>query len=96
MEQQQRAIEHLTSPQSPPRESRAVPSCSETQLDAMREEVFNMIPGTVNTMRGTAVSHNTTIASMPMVNKNSFEDMLAEEANVMSSCLPKHVNFMAP
>ena len=47
----------------------------------MREEVFNLILGTVNTMRDTAVLHNTMIKSAPMVDKNSFEDMLAEEAN---------------
>ena len=55
----------------------------------MREEIFNLIPGTVNTMRGTAVSHNTTVASAPMVNQTSFEDMLAEEANFTPSCQPK-------
>ena len=46
---------------SPPREPRAVPSCSESKLDAMQEEVFNLVPGTVYTMHGAAVSHNTTI-----------------------------------
>ena len=60
----------------------------------MREEVFNVILGTVNTIRGTAVLHNTTMASAPMVNKNSFEDMLAEEANITVSCQPKHVTFL--
>ena len=94
VEQQQRAIENLTSPHSPSREPRSVPSCSETQLDVMREEVFNIIPGTVNTMRGTAVSHNTTMASAPMVNKNSFKDMLAKEVNFTTSCKPKHVTFL--
>ena len=68
VEQQKKAIKKVTSPQNPPRESRAFPSCSETMLDNMREEIFNLIPGTVNTMRGTAVSHNTTMASVPMVN----------------------------
>ena len=92
-EQQQRAIENLTSPHSPPREPRSVPSQSETWLDAMREEVFNLILGTVNTRRGAAVSHNTTMASAPMVNQNSFEDMLAE-ANFTPSQMPKHVTFM--
>ena len=43
VEQQQKAIESLTSPQIPPWELRAVPSHSETQLDAIREEVFNII-----------------------------------------------------
>ena len=94
VEQQQKAIENLSSPHNPPRELRAVPSCSETQLDAMREEVFNIIPGTVNTMRGAAVLHNTSMASAPMVNQNSFEDILAEEANFTPSHLPNHVTFM--
>ena len=41
---QHEAIEKLiTSPHSPPREPRAVSSCSETWLDAMGEEVFNMV-----------------------------------------------------
>ena len=93
VEQQQQAIKKLRSPQNPPRESRAFPSCSESWLDDMREEIFNLILGTVNTMRGTAVSHNTTMASAPMVNKTSFEDMLAEEANFTPSHQPKHVRF---
>ena len=59
----------------------------------MREGIFNLIPGTVNTMRGTAVSHNTTMASVPMVSKTSFKDMLAEEAYFTPSCQPKHVTF---
>ena len=94
VEQQQKAIENLTSPQNPHRELQAVPSCSETWLDAMREEVFNMVLGTVNTRRSSAALHNTTMASAPMVNQNSFKDMLAEEANFTPSCLPKHVTFM--
>ena len=93
VEQQQKAIKKLTSPQNPPRESRAFPTHSESQLDDMREEIFNLIPGTVNTMTGAAVSHNTTIASMPMVNQTSFEHMLAEEANFTPSHQPKHVTF---
>ena len=93
VEQQQKGIEHLTSHQNPPKESRMVPSCSKTWLDAMRE-VFNTILGTVNTMRGAAVLHNTTMASAPMVNLNSFKDMLAEEANFTTSHQPKHVNIM--
>ena len=35
VEKQQKAIQKLTSPCSPPTEPRAVPPCSETQLDAM-------------------------------------------------------------
>ena len=53
-----------------------------------------MVLGTVNTRRGTAVSYNTTMASVPTVNQNSFKDMLAEEANFTPSCPPKHVTFM--
>ena len=94
VEQQQKGIESLTSPHSPPREPRTVPSCFETQLDAMREEVINLILGTLHTMRGAAVLCNTMITSAPVVDKNSFEDMLAEEANFTPSCQPKHVSFM--
>ena len=50
-----------------------------------------MIPGTVNTMGGTAVSHNNTMASVPRISQTSFEDMLAEEANSTPGCQPKHV-----
>ena len=92
--QQQKAIENLTSLCSPPREPRAVPLHSETKLDAMRGEVFNIILGTVNTMRGAAESCNTTMTSAPVVDKNSFEDMLAEEANFTPTCQPKHVTFL--
>ena len=53
-----------------------------------------MVPGTVNTRRGAAVLHDTTMASAPVANKNSFEDMLAEEANFTASCQPKHVTFL--
>ena len=49
VEKQQLAIEKLTNPQNPPWESRAFQSCSESQLDNMREEIFNLILGTVNT-----------------------------------------------
>ena len=53
-----------------------------------------MVPGAINTQRGTAVSHNTIMASAPVVNQRSFEDMLAKEANLTSSWPQKHVNFM--
>ena len=62
-------------------------------MDAMWEEVFNFILGTVNTMRGVAVSCNTMMTSAPMVNKNSFKDMLAEEANFTPSHQSKYVTF---
>ena len=94
VEHQQEAIQRLMSPCSPPREPRAVPSSSESQLDAMWEEVFNLVPGTVNTMCGTAVSHNTVITNTPMVNQTSFEDMLAEEAHSRTTHQPKHVKFL--
>ena len=60
----------------------------------MTEEIFNLIPGTKNTVRDTAVSHNTTVASAPRISQPSFEDMLAEEANSTPSHQPKHVTFM--
>ena len=93
VKQQQQAIEKLTSHQNPPRESRAFPSHSEIQLDNMREEIFNLILGTVHTIRGAAVSQNTTMASVPRVSQTFFEDMLAEEANFTPHCQPKHVTF---
>ena len=94
VEKQQLAIEKLTNPQNPPQESRAFQSCSESQLDDMREEIFNLILGMVNTVRGTAVSHNTIVASAPRISQTSFEDMLAEEAKVTPGCQQKHVTFM--
>ena len=52
-----------------------------------------MVLGTVNTMQGAAVLCNTTMASAPMVNRTSFKDMLAEEANFTPSNQLKHVTF---
>ena len=60
----------------------------------MREEAFNVILGTVNTIQGAVVSWNTTMASAPMVNRTSFEDMLAEEANFTPGHQPKHETFL--
>ena len=94
VKQQWQAIEKLTSPQNPPRVSRAFPSCSESCLDSMRKEIFNLILGTMNMVRGAAVSHNTTVASAPRISQTSFEDMLGEEANGTPRCQPKHVTFM--
>ena len=53
-----------------------------------------MVPGTVHTIRGAAVLQDTTMASASVVNKNSFEDMLAEEVNFTPGCQPKYVTFM--
>ena len=53
-----------------------------------------MVQGIFNTMRGAAVSWDTTMASVPVVNKNSFEDMLAEEVNFTPGHQPKHVTFL--
>ena len=60
----------------------------------MMEEAFNLVPGRVNTGKGAVVSHNTTVASVPRISQTSFEDMLAEEANITPVCQPKHVTFM--
>ena len=92
VEKQQEAIQKLTSPCSPPRERVAIPL--QSQLEAMSEEAFNVVPGTVNTMQGTAVLCNTMKASAPVVNRTSFEDMLAEETNFTPGCQPKHVTFL--
>ena len=50
VEKQQEAIQKLTSPCSPPREAVPIPSHPQYQLEAMREEAFNVVPGTVNTI----------------------------------------------
>ena len=96
VEKQQLAIEKLTNPQNSnlPWESRAFQSHSESLLDDMREEIFNLILGMVNTVRGMAVSHNTTVASAPRISQTSFEDMLVEEANVTPGHQQKHVTCM--
>ena len=97
VQEQQEAIKPLTelaSPQSPSRLPRAPTSCSESGLDDMWEEIFNLVLGTVNTRQGTAVaSHSTTMAT-PTVNIASFEDMLAEGANYTPGYQPRHVRFV--
>ena len=59
----------------------------------MQEEVFNSIPGTVNTWQGTAVATHNTMIATPVTNKASFEDMLAERANYTPSHQPRYVTF---
>ena len=96
VEEQQEAIRKLTelsSPQSPPRSPRASTSCSESQLNIMWEEIFNLILGTVNTRRGTAVASHFMTMATPVINKASFEDMPAEEANFTPSNQPSCVKF---
>ena len=67
-------------------------SHSELMLNIMRDDIFNLIPGTVNTRQGAAVaSYSPTVA--PMLNKDSFEDMLAKEANFTPSHQPRHGTF---
>ena len=75
VKQQQEAIEKLTSPHSPPREPVATSSCLQSQIEAMREEAFNVVLRTVNTMQGAVVLQNTTITSSSIVNRTSFEDI---------------------
>ena len=50
VEKQQEAIQKLISPHSLPREATAIPSCPQSQLEGMRDEAFNVVPGTINTM----------------------------------------------
>ena len=45
MEQQQKAIKKVASPRHPTREPRAMTSCSESQLDTIWDEIFNLIQG---------------------------------------------------
>ena len=93
-EKNQEAIQKLSCPHSPPRETRATTSCSESWLDVMPEGSINLILGTVNTGRGTAVLHNTTMATAPIINRTPYQDMLAEEAYFTPRCQPKHVKFL--
>ena len=96
VEEQQEAIKTLTelsSPQSPPMTPRASTLHSKSQLDVMQGEIFNLIPGTVNTRRGAAVASHSMTMAIPIINKISFEDMLAEEANFTPSHQPRHVKF---
>ena len=94
VEKQQLSIKKLKSPQNPPQESRSFQSHSESQLDDIREDIFNLIPVMVNTVRGTVVSHNTSVASVPRISQTSIEDMFAEGANVTPGHQQKHVIFM--
>ena len=59
----------------------------------MWEEIFHLIPGTVYTRKGSSVASYSNTMATPMINKTSFEDMLAEEANYTHSHQPRHVNF---
>ena len=88
VEQQQEAIKKLSSPQSKPRAST---SCLESWLDIILEEIFNLVPGTLNTRWCIAVASQSATIATPVINKASFEDMLAEEANYTYSCQPRHV-----
>ena len=89
VEQQQEAIQKLTCPKSLTREPT---SQSESQLDVMWEEIFNLIPGTVNTRWGTAVASHSLLAT-PVFNKASFEDIPTEVANFTPSHQSRHVIF---
>ena len=92
MEQQQKAIKKVASPRHPTREPRAMTSCSESQLDTIWDEIFNLIQGTVNTKWGAAVaSYSLTVTSL--INWASFEDMLAEEADFTPSDQLRCVKF---
>ena len=94
VKQQQEAMEKLTSPHSSPKEPVAISSHPQSRIEAMREEAFNVVLGTVNTMQGAVVLQNTTMTSASIVNRTSFEDMLAEEANFTPSHQPKQSTFM--
>ena len=93
VKQQEEAIKQLASHKSPTGEPRAMTPHSESQLDIVRNGVFNLIPGMVNTRLGTAVtSYSPTV--IPVVNKGSFEDILAKEANFTPTHQPRNVKFM--
>ena len=86
------AIKQLASPKSPTREPMAMMSHSESQLDIMRDEIFNLIQERMNTMWGTAVASNSPTVTL-IVSWEELQDMLAEEANFTPSHQPKCVKF---
>ena len=59
----------------------------------MWEDIFKLRPGMINTRRGTAVASHS-LPATPAINRASFEDMLAEEANCTLSHQPRHVTFV--
>ena len=58
----------------------------------MWEEILNLILGMVNTRQGAAVASDS-LSVAPTVNRESYEDILAEEATFTPSHQPRHVKF---
>ena len=58
----------------------------------MQGEIFNLILGMVNNRQVAAVASNSPTV-VPIVNRESFEDMLAEEMTFTPSHQPRHVKF---
>ena len=50
--------------------------------------------GTLNTRWGTAVASHIATMATPIINRASFEDILAEEANYTPGHQPRHVRFV--
>ena len=68
LEQQQGAIKQLTSTKSPTRELRTTASHSESWLDIMRDEIFNLILEIVNMRSGAVVASNSSTVA-PIVKR---------------------------
>ena len=60
----------------------------------MQREAFNILPGTVNARRGTAVAHASGISQdILVVGRSQFEDELAEEATWNAHQHLQYVHF---
>ena len=58
----------------------------------MRDEIFNLILGKVNTRWGSAMALNSPTVA-PILNRESFEEMLAKEVTFTPSHKPRHVKY---
>ena len=82
--EQQEATEQVTHPTSAVREQKATRSHPVSKLDAMRDEIFNLIPGMVNRRWGAIVATDPP-SVIPGVNCGSFNEMLADEVTFTPS-----------
>ena len=65
-----------------------------SRIEELQREAFDILPGTVNARRGTAVAHASGISQdILVVGRSQFEDELAEEATWNAHQHLQHVHF---
>ena len=65
-----------------------------SRIEELQREAFNILPGTVNARRGTAVAHASGISQdILVVGRSQFEDELAEEATWNAHQHLQYVHF---